>query len=75
MAPLVTGSVFGRMGMKSLKEGLKQLGFAPCHDMHEIIILPSRLRIGKQSLLVSQSAGTVFSPATNPRSIGQGSNV
>lgn len=37
---LVIGSGFGRTGTKSLKEALEQLGFGPCHHMHENIERP-----------------------------------
>jgi hypothetical protein len=37
---LVIGSGFGRTGTKSLKVALEQLGFGPCHHMHENIERP-----------------------------------
>jgi len=43
MALSVIGSGFGRTGTKSLKEGLEQLGFAPCHHMHEIVTHPEQV--------------------------------
>jgi hypothetical protein len=43
MALSVIGSGFGRTGTKSLKEALEQLGFAPCHHMHEIVTHPEQV--------------------------------
>jgi Sulfotransferase domain len=43
MALSVIGSGFGRTGTKSLKEALEQLGFAPCHHMHEIVAHPEQV--------------------------------
>lgn len=39
----VIGSGFGRTGTKSLKEAIEQLGFAPCHHMHEIVAHPEQV--------------------------------
>lgn len=39
----VIGSGFGRTGTKSLKAALEQIGFAPCHHMHEIITHPEQV--------------------------------
>lgn len=44
MALHVIGSGFGRTGTKSLKDALEQLGFGPCHHMHEIIEHPEQVR-------------------------------
>ena len=43
MALEVIGSGFGRTGTKSLKEALEQIGFAPCHHMHEIVTHPEQV--------------------------------
>jgi hypothetical protein len=43
MALEVIGSGFGRTGTKSLKEALEQLGFAPCHHMHEVVEHPEQV--------------------------------
>ena len=40
MSLSVIGSGFGRTGTKSLKEALEQLGFGPCHHMHENVEHP-----------------------------------
>ena len=39
----VIGSGFGRTGTKSLKEALEQIGFTPCHHMHEVITHPEQV--------------------------------
>jgi hypothetical protein len=39
----VIGSGFGRTGTKSLKAALEQLGFGPCHHMHEIMANPGQV--------------------------------
>ena len=39
----VVGSGFGRTGTKSLKDALEQLGFGPCHHMHEILEHPEQV--------------------------------
>jgi hypothetical protein len=39
----VIGSGFGRTGTKSLKAALEQLGFAPCHHMHEVVEHPEQV--------------------------------
>ena len=43
MALLIIGSGFGRTGTKSLKEALEQLGFGPCHHMHEVLEHPGQV--------------------------------
>lgn len=43
MALAVVGSGFGRTGTKSLKEAIEQLGFGPCHHMHEIVEHPEQV--------------------------------
>lgn len=43
MALQVIGSGFGRTGTKSLKEALEQLGFGPCHHMHEVVVHPEQV--------------------------------
>lgn len=43
MALAVIGSGFGRTGTKSLKAALEQLGFGPCHHMHEIVEHPEQV--------------------------------
>lgn len=43
MALSVIGSGLGRTGTKSLKEGLEQLGFGPCHHMHEVLEHPEQV--------------------------------
>ena len=43
MALSIIGSGFGRTGTKSLKEAVEQLGFAPCHHMHEIVEHPEQV--------------------------------
>ncbi|WP_373505212.1 sulfotransferase family protein [Aestuariivirga sp.] len=43
MTLAVIGSGFGRTGTKSLKEALEQLGFGPCHHMHEIVTHPEQV--------------------------------
>ncbi len=40
----IIGSGFGRTGTKSLKDALEQLGFGPCHHMHEIIEHPEQVQ-------------------------------
>ena len=40
----VIGSGFGRTGTKSLKEAVEQLGYAPCHHMHEIVSHPEQVQ-------------------------------
>jgi len=40
---LVIGSGLGRTGTKSLKDALEQLGFGPCHHMHEILDHPEQV--------------------------------
>lgn len=39
----VIGSGFGRTGTKSLKDALEQLGFGPCHHMHEVLDHPQQV--------------------------------
>lgn len=39
----VIGSGFGRSGTKSLKAALEQLGFGPCHHMHEVLSDPPQV--------------------------------
>ncbi len=39
----VIGSGFGRTGTKSLKEALEQVGFSPCHHMHEVVEHPEQV--------------------------------
>ncbi len=39
----VIGSGFGRTGTKSLKTALEQLGFGPCHHMHEVLVNPEQV--------------------------------
>lgn len=39
----VISSGFGRTGTKSLKDALEQLGFGPCHHMHEILEHPEQV--------------------------------
>ncbi len=39
----VIGAGFGRTGTLSLKLGLEQLGFGPCHHMGEIFEHPAQL--------------------------------
>ena len=39
----VIGSGFGRTGTKSLKAAIEQLGFGPCHHMHEIVEHPEQV--------------------------------
>jgi hypothetical protein len=43
MALDVIGSGFGRTGTKSLKAAVEQLGFGPCHHMHEIVEHPGQV--------------------------------
>ena len=43
MALAVIGSGFGRTGTKSLKAAIEQLGFGPCHHMHEIVEHPEQV--------------------------------
>jgi Sulfotransferase domain len=43
MALDVIGSGFGRTGTKSLKAAVEQLGFGPCHHMHEIVENPGQV--------------------------------
>ncbi len=43
MALEVIGSGFGRSGTKSLKAALEQLGFGPCHHMHEVFENPPQV--------------------------------
>ncbi len=43
MTLLVIGSGLGRTGTKSLKDALEQLGFGPCHHMHEILDHPEQV--------------------------------
>lgn len=43
MALAVIGSGFGRTGTKSLKAAIEQLGFSPCHHMHEIVEHPEQV--------------------------------
>jgi Sulfotransferase domain len=43
MALAVIGSGFGRTGTKSLKQALEDIGFAPCHHMHEIVAHPEQV--------------------------------
>jgi hypothetical protein len=43
MALEVIGSGFGRTGTKSLKAALEQLGYGPCHHMHEIVENPGQV--------------------------------
>ena len=42
MALSVIGSGFGRTGTASLKAALEQLGFGPCHHMHEVNAHPEQ---------------------------------
>ena len=39
----VIGAGFGRTGTLSLKLGLEQLGFGPCHHMGEVFENPAQL--------------------------------
>jgi hypothetical protein len=39
----VIGSGVGRTGTKSLKAALEQLGFGPCHHMHEVVANPEQV--------------------------------
>ncbi|TMV69844.1 hypothetical protein FGG78_30535, partial [Thioclava sp. BHET1] len=39
----IIGSGFGRTGTKSLKAALEQLGYGPCHHMHEVIDHPEQV--------------------------------
>lgn len=39
----VIGSGFGRTGTKSLKAALEELGFGPCHHMHEVLSNPGQV--------------------------------
>lgn len=43
MALKIIGPGFGRTGTKSLKIALDQLGFGPCHHMHEVRDNPEQL--------------------------------
>jgi hypothetical protein len=43
MSLSIIGSGFGRTGTKSLKDALEQLGFGPCHHMHEILEHPEQV--------------------------------
>ena len=43
MSLQIIGSGFGRTGTKSLKHALEQLGFGPCHHMHEILEHPEQV--------------------------------
>ena len=43
MSLMVIGSGFGRTGTKSLKAALEQLGFGPCHHMHEVVQHPEQV--------------------------------
>lgn len=43
MALDVIGSGLGRTGTKSLKAALEQLGFGPCHHMHEVVEHPGQV--------------------------------
>lgn len=43
MSLMVIGSGFGRTGTKSLKAALEQLGFGPCHHMHEVVEHPEQV--------------------------------
>ncbi|MFO1046842.1 MAG: sulfotransferase [Geminicoccaceae bacterium] len=43
MSLMVIGSGFGRIGTKSLKVALEQLGFGPCHHMHEVFEHPEQV--------------------------------
>ena len=43
MTLAVIGSGFGRTGTKSLKQALEQIGFGPCHHMHEIAMHPEQV--------------------------------
>jgi hypothetical protein len=43
MALKIIGPGFGRTGTKSLKIALEQLGFGPCHHMHEVRDNPEQL--------------------------------
>lgn len=43
MTLLVIGSGLGRTGTKSLKYALEELGFGPCHHMHEILEHPEQV--------------------------------
>jgi len=43
MALQVIGAGFGRTGTMSLKQGLDQLGFGPCHHMLEVVQNPAQL--------------------------------
>ena len=43
MTLTVIGSGFGRTGTKSLKAALEQVGFAPCHHMHEVVEYPEQV--------------------------------
>ncbi len=44
----IIGSGLGRTGTKSLKEALEQLGFGPCHHMHEVLSHPEQVRYWQQ---------------------------
>jgi len=39
----VIGAGFGRTGTLSIKMALEQLGFGPCHHMHELLEAPAQL--------------------------------
>ena len=39
----IIGSGVGRTGTKSLKAAIEQLGFGPCHHMHEIVEHPEQV--------------------------------
>ncbi len=41
----IIGAGFGRTGTDSMKAALEQLGFGPCHHMHEVINSPSQQAI------------------------------
>lgn len=40
----VIGPGFGRTGTKSLKAALEELGYGPCHHMHEIVANPGQVQ-------------------------------
>jgi len=52
----VIGTGFGRTGTDSMRAALNQLGFGPCHHMHEVLAKPEQLFKGYQSTIDWPSA-------------------
>jgi len=71
MALEVIGPGLGRTGTNSMKLALEQLGFGPCHHMHEVLNNRSCYLIGSQWQMEKLWTGTRRSRAIVHRLTGQ----